>query len=64
MCQSDSMSDVHSRKGEASPSHFSFENMSVIKAFNIDKMEDPSCAFAQFGDKVTIKWLTVGGICI
>jgi hypothetical protein len=58
------MSGAHSRKGEVLPSHFSFENLSVIKAFNVDKLEEPSCAFAQAGDKVSIKWLMVGGICI
>jgi hypothetical protein len=36
----------------------------VIQAFNDDKLEEPSCAFAQAGDKVAIKWLTVGGIYI
>jgi hypothetical protein len=36
----------------------------VIKEINADRLEEPSCAFAQVGDKVTIKWLTVGGIDI
>jgi hypothetical protein len=36
----------------------------MIQAFNVDKMEEPNCAFAQAGDKVAIKWLMVGGICI
>jgi hypothetical protein len=36
----------------------------MIWAFNVDKMEEPSCAFTQAGDKVAIKWLMVEGICI
>jgi hypothetical protein len=55
---------VHSMKGEALPSHFASRIKSGIKAFNDDKLEEPSCAFAQDGDKVSIKWLIVGEICI
>jgi hypothetical protein len=55
---------AHSRKGEASPSHFSSRIKSVIQTFNDDKMEEPSFDFAQAGDKVAFKWLKVGGICI
>jgi hypothetical protein len=36
----------------------------MIKEFNADKLEEPSCAFTEAGDKVSIKWLMVGGICI
>jgi hypothetical protein len=49
---------AHSRKGEASPSHFSLRIKSMIQEFNDDKMEEPNCSFAQAGDKVIIKWLT------
>jgi hypothetical protein len=36
----------------------------MIKEINADRLEDPSCAFTQDGDKVAIKQLMVGGICI
>jgi hypothetical protein len=36
----------------------------MIQAFNVDKLEEPNGAFTQAGDKVTIKWLMVEGICI
>jgi hypothetical protein len=49
---------AHSRKGEASHSHFSLRLKNVIYAFNDEKMEEPSCAFVQARDKVVIKWLT------
>jgi hypothetical protein len=55
---------AHSRKGQMLPSHFASRIKSVIQAFNDDKLEEPSCAFTQDGDKVSIKWLMVGGICI
>jgi hypothetical protein len=55
---------AHSSKGEASPSHFGLENLSMMRVFNVDKLEKPSCAFAQARDKVSIKWLMVGRICI
>jgi hypothetical protein len=58
------MHGAHSRKGEAPPSHFSLRIKIVIQEFSDDKLEEPSFAFTHAGDKVTIKWLMVGGICI
>jgi hypothetical protein len=40
------MHGAHSRKGEASPSHFSLRIKNMIQAFNDDKLEEPSCTFA------------------
>jgi hypothetical protein len=62
--QSISTHGAHSRKVEAPPSHFSSRIKSVIHEFNDDKMEEPSFSFTQDGDKVSIKWLMVGGIFI
>jgi hypothetical protein len=64
MLQSIKMHGAHSRNREASPSHFASRIKSVIQEFNEDKLEDPSCAFTQAGDKVAIKWLIVERICI
>jgi hypothetical protein len=55
---------AHSKKGEATPSHFSSRIQSMVQAFNDDKLEEPNCASAQAGDKVSIKWLTAGRIYI
>jgi hypothetical protein len=39
------MHGAHSRKGEASPFDSASRIKSVIREFNVDKLEEPNCAF-------------------